>query len=460
MQPNIVLIHADQHRFDCIGANGHLLVQTPNLDKLAAEGANFTHAFTPIPLCIPARNSLIHGQWTSGHLSICNWESEAPRPARDGLPSFSQSLREAGYHLGYVGKWHVHPQKTPFDYGFHEYVPEEDYPRWRAEQGIPPRPRTQGWFGEPDPYITPEQSRLGWEASHTIRLIQQFSQNDAPFFIRWDPYEPHLPNVVPEPYCSMYNPKDIAPWPSFPDPLVNKPYIQKQQRRTWQVDDWTWDNWSPIVARYLGEITLMDAQIGRVLCALEELGLAENTLVIYTADHGDMCGSHGMIDKHYILYDDVVRVPLLMRWPGVIQANTQQDTFVSSALDLAATFCDVAGACIPETFSGQSLLPVMKGEAAGNRQDIFSVYHGNQFGLYTQRMVRDREWKYVWNATAEDELYHLPSDPGEVHNLAFDPLYRAELTRLRHRLIDWMTDTQDLALNMWTTDQLLHDLKV
>src|SRR5690606_35339156 len=200
---------------DCIGANGHLLVQTPNLDKLAAEGANFTHAFTPIPLCIPARNSLIHGQWTSGHLSICNWESEAPRPARDGLPSFSQSLREAGYNLGYVGKWHVHPQKTPFDYGFHEYVPEEDYPRWRAEQGIPPRPRTQGWFGEPDPYITPEQSRLGWEASHTIRLIQQFSQNDAPFFIRWDPYEPHLPNVVPEPYCSMYNPKDIAPWPSF-----------------------------------------------------------------------------------------------------------------------------------------------------------------------------------------------------------------------------------------------------
>src|SRR5690606_37296520 len=129
MQPNIVLIHADQHRFDCIGANGHLLVQTPNLDKLAAEGANFTHAFTPIPLCIPARNSLIHGQWTSGHLSICNWESEAPRPARDGLPSFSQSLREAGYNLGYVGKWHVHPQKTPFDYGFHEYVPEEDYPR-------------------------------------------------------------------------------------------------------------------------------------------------------------------------------------------------------------------------------------------------------------------------------------------------------------------------------------------
>lgn len=460
MQPNIVLIHVDQHRFDSIGANGHPIVKTPNLDRLAAKGMNFTHAFCPIPLCIPVRNSLIHGVWTSRHLAICNWESEAPRPAREGLPTFVESLCAAGYKLGYVGKWHVHPLKDAFDYGFHEYVPEEGYNEWRTEQGVPPRSRTEGWFGEPDPHITPEQSRLSWGASHTIQLIEQFSQNDTPFFIRWDPSEPHLPNIVPEPYASMYNPKDIMPWPSFPDPLTNKPYIQKQQRRTWQVDDWTWDNWSPIVARYLGEISLIDAQVGRILSALDELNLVNETLVIYTSDHGDMCGAHGMIDKHYVMYDDVVRVPLIMRWPDVIQAHTRQDAFVSSALDLAATFCDVSGGVIPETFGGQSLLPVMKGETANNREDIFSMYHGNQFGLYTQRMVRDREWKYVWNATAEDELYHLPSDPGELRNLAADPLYQTEVTRLRHRLFDWMNDIRDLALNPWTEAQLLQGLKV
>ena len=137
-RPNILLIHADQHRFDCVGINGHPMVKTPNIDRLAAEGMNFTQAYTPIPVCIPARNSLMHGQWPSQHLSIANWDTEAPRPAKAGLPAFSQMLKDAGYHLAAIGKWQVHPNLGPLDYGFDTYI-DDNYDAWRASQGIPPR---------------------------------------------------------------------------------------------------------------------------------------------------------------------------------------------------------------------------------------------------------------------------------------------------------------------------------
>jgi arylsulfatase A-like enzyme len=459
MQPNILLIQSDQHRFDCMGVNGHPMLQTPHLDQLAAEGMNFTHAFCPIPMCVSTRNSLMYGQWPTGHLAITNWNTETPRPAKDGLPTFSQSLRECGYTLGYVGKWHIHPHKNALDYGFHVYVPIKQYTSWRVNQGLPPRPRAQGWLGEIDPHITPEESKLAWSANLVIRLLEQAAQTNNPFFIRWDPDEPHLPNIVPEPYFSMYPPENLPSWPNFPDSLSGKPYIQQQQRRTWQIENWTWDDWAPVVSRYLGEISLLDAQIGRVLAALAALGLAGKTLVVYTTDHGDLCGGHGMIDKHFIMYDEVVRVPLIIRWPGVIAAGSQNDAFIINALDLAATFCDVAGAPIPATFSGQSLVPLVKGEKAMRRQDVYAMYHGCQFGLFTQRMVRDYHWKYVWNATAEDELYHLSSDPAELHNLATDLAAQPELTRLRHRLVAWMEETRDLILNPWIKTQLLEGLK-
>ena len=475
-RPNILFIHSDQHRYDCVGVNGHPFLQTPHLDRLAAEGMNFTHAFTPIPLCTPARVSLLTGQWPTEHLAVANWHSEAPRPPHDDLPTFSQSLQDNGYFLGYIGKWHVHPILGALDYGFDEYIVEEgpfkraeqygfhktiidpdtlSYESWRKGQGIPSRPKTRGWLGEVDPFITPEQSRLAWGADQVIDMVERRNALPGPWLIRWDPSEPHLPNVVPEPYFSMYPPEQIPPWPSFPDPLIGKPYIQAQQRRTWRVDDWEWAQWSEVVSPYLGEISLMDAQIGRILDALDRLGLAENTLVVYSTDHGDLCGGHGMFDKQFVMYDDVTRVPLIMRWPEHIPAGSQCDAFVSHEIDLASTFCEIGGAAIPDTFSGQGLLPLMSGEQDNGREDIFSMYHGNLFGMYSQRMVRDRRWKYVWNATAEDELYDLESDPGEIHNLAANSDHQDELDRLRLRTVTWMEQTHDLLLNPFTRTQLI-----
>ncbi len=458
LQPNILLIHTDQHRYDCLGTNGHPLIRTPHLDRLAAEGVNFRHAFTPCPICVPARASLLTGVWPTEHLSIANADTEAPRPFRENLPTFSQVLNQSGYQLGFVGKWQIHKEKPPQAFGFHDYIDDGQYNSWRASQGLAPQPHTNRWFGEVDPFIRPEQSRLAWGADRTLDLLRTYAAESQPFFLRWDPSEPHLPNIVPEPYASMYSPASIQPWPSFPDPLEGKPYIQSQMRRTWQIDGWSWEQWAPLVSRYLGEISLLDAQVGRLLDELNRLGLAENTLVIYTCDHGDLCGGHGMIDKHYVLYDDVVHVPLLVRWPAFAQAGQHCDAFVCQELDLADTFCEAAGQPVPTGFRGRSLLPLLRGEFSSARQDIFAMYQGNQFGLYSQRMLRDRRWKYVWNATAEDELYDLERDPGELHNLAASSEYLTELARLRRRMVGWMEEVKDPLLNTWNRAQLLENL--
>ncbi len=455
-RPNVFLIYTDQQRWDCLGVHGHPLAVTPHIDRLAGEGVDFRNAFCTVPLCTPARASLLSGVWPSEHLSITNWDTEAPRPLRDGLPVFPQMLREAGYYLGYVGKWHVHSEQDPTHFGFHDYVPESDYFRWREQEGLPPQPMNNSWFGETDWGIRPDQTRLAWGADHILRLLAERTQCDRPFFLRWDPWEPHLPNVVPEPYASLYNPADIEPWDNWEEAFVNKPYAQRNQLHNWDIQDWRWEDWAPIVARYLGEITLLDAQIGRILAYLAASGLAERTLVVFTSDHGDMCGSHRMMDKHFVMYEEVVRVPLIMRWSGVLPAGVVCNDFVSNSLDLAATFCSAGTGAVPSGFSGLDLLPAAAlAPDRVRRDDIFVPYYGNQFGLYSQRMVRYTRWKYVWNASAEDELYDLDDDPAELCNLAAFSSYNHELARLRARLVAWMETTDDRLLNPWTRRALL-----
>jgi arylsulfatase A-like enzyme len=352
-----------------------------------------------------------------------------------------------------LGKWHNETPRDPSGYGV-RYLPESAYTAWRAAQGLAPQPHANGWFGEIDPHITKEQHRLAWESRAVSDCIESFAGSEAPWMIRWDPSEPHLPNVVPAEIAQMYPPETIPPWPSFHDTLGGKPFIQSQQRRTWGVDGWTWKEWSQVVSRYLAEITLMDEQIGRVLATLDRLGLRERTLVIYTTDHGDFCGGHGQMDKHFNMYDDVVRVPLIMRWPGEIPAGARRDDFVSHEIDLARTVVTLARSACPSSFLGVDLVPVAKGLRGTGRQDIFTQYQGTQFGLYSQRMLRDSRWKYVWNLTDVDELYDLQSDPGELTNLAAREEFSPELQRLRRRLIVWLESIRDPILNEFTRVQL------
>jgi arylsulfatase A-like enzyme len=458
-QPNILLIVADQHRADCLGVNGHAIVQTPCLDQLAAEGANFSSAFTSSPICTPARNSLLHGVWPCRHLSIANADTEAPRPAVD-LPAFPGILAGAGYRMTFIGKWLGGKARSPHDYGFHHVIPERDYQAWRAEQNLPPRPGGIPFYGC-DESISPEQSRLAWGAGHVIGALRQAASSPGePFLIRWDPSEPHLPNVVPRPFADMYDQARLPPWPSFAEDFRDKPYIQSQQLRSWGIADWTWKDWSPLVAQYLGEISLLDSQVGRITAELQRLGLDRNTVVIYTCDHGDLCGGHRMFDKHYVMYEDVVRVPLIVRWPGVATPGTVLDDLVIHTIDLAATLCELAGKDVPESFQGASLVPALRGQPRPQRQDVLAMYHGNQFGLFTQRMVRTRRWKYVWNATDRDELYDLQDDPAELVNRAAHGDAREILATMRRRLHQWMVDVKDPLDNGWIRRQLLANQKL
>lgn len=455
-RPNIVLIHSDQHRYDCVGAHGHPLLQTVNLDRLCHEGVDFSHAFTPAPICSPARASLLTGQWPTQHGCMSIPGSEIYRPIDDtAAPLLPCLLRDAGYRVAHLGKWHGETATDPSQWGIDDYVPEEaGYDQWRAEQGLPPRERQNGWFGEVDTHITAEQHRLAWGASHAERCIEEYHATGDPFFVRWDPSEPHLPNMIPPELESLYPAQAIDPWPSFNDTLEGKPWIQAQQRRTWEVDTWTWEQWAPMVSRYLSDITLLDRQIGRLLDTLDRLGIAENTLVIYTTDHGDLCGGHGMIDKHFVMYDDVVRVPLIMRWPEVLPRGEVCDDMVCHEIDLTATVCAAAGIDRPAGFVGHDLLPVIEKQTQ-RRDVVFSQYHGSQFGLYTQRMARGRRWKYVWNATAPDELYDTRDDPGELINRADDPTYVKEQAVLKRELREWMASIGDPMLNTFTSRQFV-----
>lgn len=439
--PNILLIHSDQHRFDCLGINGHPLLQTPHLDALAAQGVNFTHAFTPNPVCSPARACLQTGAWATTHKCVTIPNTEAFQPADTSLPVLTQLLADNGYRVDHVGKFHREVVGEPTDHGATTYVHGEAYDRWREQQSLPPRPHTQGYYGEVDSQITPQQSPLAWQADRVLELLDEHSKREQPFFLRWDPPEPHLPNIVPEPFASMYPIEEIEPWPSFSDPLVNKSPAQRRTRLRWGTDDWSWEMWAPIVQRYLGEVSLLDQQVGRLMRRLDELGLADNTLVIYTTDHGDMCGGHSMMDKHYVMYDDILRVPMIVRWPGVLPQGQVSNAMVIHELDIARTILSAAEVMVPASFVGYDLRDLVCGEVV--RGDIFSQYQGTHQGLYSMRALRNRRFKYVYQPSGIDELYDLHEDPDEIYNLIGVPEMSERCRQMQQRMDVWMREIED-----------------
>ncbi|NLB40866.1 MAG: DUF4976 domain-containing protein, partial [Clostridiales bacterium] len=187
-----------------------------------------------------------------------------------------------------------------------------------------------------------------------------------------------------------------------------------------------------------------------------------NTIVIYTADHGDMCGSHRMIDKHYIMYDDVVRVPLVIRWPGVASPGMVINNFICNFLDIPPTLLDILEKEIPSFFSGRSMVPLLLGEQVDDwRTEAVSTYNGQQFGLYTQRMIRNNDWKYIWNTTDIDELYDLKNDPHELYNVIGQEQYQPFIQEFRRKLYEILLREGDgLVKSPWMKNQLLNNKKI
>ncbi len=464
--PNLLLIVSDQLRYDCIGFAQRYPVHTPHIDRLAREGIWFNQAYTHIPLCCPARQSLLNGMRPESFGSHWNYDLSLPIPALspDGY-SWPRELHKMGYATGYLGKWHVHPTFDPTHYGYQDYVSLHDYQLFRrARYGKTEYNR--GFFGEPDP-VPLADARTHWMADRAIDLITRYEEDhDRPWHIRLDFDEPHLPCRPSMPFASQYNPELVPQWDSFDDSFANKPYIQKQQLLNWDVEHYTWEDWAPTAALYYGLISQMDDAIGKLLMALDQFGIGDDTIVVFTADHGDMCGGHRMMDKHCVMYQDIVHIPFIMRGKG-IPSGVRRDELVYNLLDLPPTLSEWFG-FQPGAFHGRSLSSLcteIKDEHVERSQpawrtELVSTYNGQQFGLFIQRMITDGRYKLVWNPTDVDELYDLQEDPAELCNRIHDNALKPLLTQLRSKLYDTLLAEGDrFVANPWMKRQLLQGSK-
>ncbi|TNJ64228.1 DUF4976 domain-containing protein [Paenibacillus hemerocallicola] len=462
--PNVLLITADQLRYDCIGSSGKYPVRTPNLDLLASQGTVFSAAYSHIPVCGPARQSLLNGRRAETFGALWNFNGALPVASLEPRHyCWARTLAEHGYASAFLGKWGVHPTLDPTAFGYGSYIGEADYGRF-AKSSYPDAKFANGYFGEPNP-IPVEHSQTHWLAARAVEAMERLQSAGSPWHMALHFPEPHLPCRPSGRFADMYAPESVPEWNGFRDTFAGKPYIQRQQLYNWGVETFTWDDWSPVVARYYGVISQMDEAVGIVLQALDRLGEADNTIVIFTADHGDMCGSHRMMDKHYVLYDDVVHVPLMIRYPELAGRGTTCSRFVYSFLDLPPTLLELLGlqSHDPGNLQGRSLAPLLSGasDATEWRDAVIASYNGQQFGLYTQRMIRTNEWKYVWNLTDTDELYDLAADPAELDNKVGDSAHAGLVKELRRRLYEQLnTDGDAVVANEWMRRQLLQGSKL
>ncbi len=429
-QPNILFFVADQLRFDCTGYAGIHPVKTPNIDRVAAEGAAFYNAYTPTPVCAPARQAFLSGRRAESFGALWNYNFIKTGTVMPDDDHFLRHLNEQGYGCELVGAWDGSTEPASA-FGIDNTQSLKAYGAYLREK-YPDVAYHNSWFGEHNP-IPAADSRSFWCADRAIEAAERISADGKPFFVWVDCTDPHLPCRPSSPYYEMYDPQTVPVWDGFGDTFENKPYIQKQQVYNWRLENRGWEEWAETVACYYGAISQLDAAFGRIVDALEKSGQLDDTLIVFTSDHGDMCGSHGMIDKHYILYDDVVRVPLALRLPGAVKAGLKIYDYVYNCLDFSATLAELLGFSMPQG-QGTSLLPLCRGEA--QPRDPYAVFasNGQQFGLFTQRGIRTDEWKYVWNPTDIDELYDLKTDPGEKHNRIAEPQYRELVGELRRTM--------------------------
>lgn len=459
-KPNILLFLADQHRYDCVGYKNSD-IQTPNIDRLARQGVVFNNAFCPTPVCAPARQSFMSAKRAESIGALWNFSFINSTTIQPDDWNIVRNLKDAGYKNLFIGKWDV-SHTSEYDYGFDTVHSSSEYNTF-IKQNYPNVEYTNKWFGEKNP-IPYKHSRPKYYADKACLELEEMKNSDTPWFMWIDGVDPHLPCRPADQFYDMYKPSDIKPWGSFDDSFTNKPYIQKQQILNWNLENKSWDDWSKTVACYYGMISQIDHSFGLILDTLDKLNMSEDTLVIYTSDHGDMCGSHKMIDKHYVLYDDVIKIPFVMRYPKLIHKKTQIDFFVYNALDIPATICDLCGIHMNPKAHGRSLVDMLSKNSFD--LDKFPDYtvscsNGQQFGSYTQRSIRTKHFKYIWNLTDVDEFYDLKKDPYELENKVYEEKYKDTISDLRSKLKKELTRCNDpFVISGWLNRTLDENVKL
>ncbi|MGD9145004.1 MAG: sulfatase-like hydrolase/transferase [Anaerolineae bacterium] len=453
---NLLIITTDQQRIDSLGTYGSPLCRTPALDQLTASGTRFDQAYSVCALCSPARASWHTGIYPHRHGIVTNG-----REFNEGVQLVSEDLTAAGYRCGFVGKWHCGNEKLPRDFGFEgmnlpgygdcgQSLEYQEYLRRNglAQGSIEPEGAgfyesillsgvTTGPVEATVPYFVAEQ---------TIEMLDAYAQDNNPFAIFANFWGPHPPYVPCEPFASMYDSEKIAAWGNFDDTLESKPHAHRRYRDSFLGEGTlrTWEEWSTWVARYFGTVTMIDAQIGRIMAALDRLGLTQDTAVLFTTDHGDHIGAHGGIfDKDAMMYQETYHIPFILRLPGLEGGGTINQPITS--LDIAPTLLDLAGIDPGRPLDGRSLVPLLADGIADWEPDVYCVFNGHYLS-YQSRMVTDGSYKYVFNAPDIDELYDLEADPWEMRNLIAQPEHRQVLHDMRLRLLTWAERTQDPLL--------------
>jgi arylsulfatase A-like enzyme len=451
-RPNFLFIIADQQNIGALSAAGNPWLKTPAEDSIAAKGTRFTKSYCTNPLCSPSRSSLFTSRmahetgvntndWSEEQLKKFHPEGVAtgrlapvPPQARlpEGMPSMGSLFRAAGYETAYSGKWHL-------PVGYPAYSKKADQ---KTIPGFDVLPMS----GE----MTKDRGDSG--------LYLDVHAADAAVSFLGKPHE--KPFVL---VCSILNPHDICHYPENPETfdalcdanaplppvppnlnaLTHEPEALASSREGYNkargISAWTDEGWRKYRASYYRLTEIADAHVGRVLAALEQSHLASNTIVIFTADHGELMGAHKLVTKMK-LYEESAAVPLLISAPGVTATARVNDTHLVSGLDILPTMCDYAGIPAPDSFEGRSLRPVLEGKTAPWRDFVISAVTDK-----SARMLRTSQYKYVvyGNGGNPEQLFDMDADPYEMKNLAADPSLKDVLSSHRRMLAKWMKETKD-----------------
>ena len=382
---------------------------------------------------------------------------------------FSETLRERGWNLGHIGKWHIGTEPNrPSNRGYDDlpYYPGYGIPNniygYKRNRTLHPHygdylsnlgldgfnllsmKREDGTLFSGLQEGPAEASIPSYLANQAIEKIGEYTSGDTPFFLSCHFWGPHAPYCIPDPYYSMYRGAGIEPWPSFDCDLSDKPQVLRRYGDYLGTDWFTRERIAGLIGEYYGYISLIDHEIGRVLKALEDAGELDRTLIVYSADHGSTVGAYRMWDKGYGMYDAITGVPLIVSHPSIRPGSS--DAFVT-LLDLMPTFLDAAGLETPENIDGSSLMPILDGSRGSVRDDYIVTEHHGHHCPFWQRMVRTKSGKYIFNYTACHEFYDLESDPHETRNI-IDTVDKKTLDRYEDMLLAWMSETKD-PLSGW-----------
>ena len=478
-RPNILLICTDQQRFDALAASGNAEIDTPHLDQLAADGAIFTNCYVQAPVCAPSRGSLMSGLYLRNHGLYANGV-QIPQT----IPLLPSALAADGYDCGLVGKWHLdscfagRTEEKPAGFRVwqwaHDPYPgssENAYHRWlqathpdvydtvlgKHRDRRDPRGRTAGVSGSPIDVVPTEAHYSHWVGEEAIRYLSGSRPVDQPFFFVANFFDPHHSFGAPKEYVDRYRAEQLSRPNTRPGELDGKPPILAEASRESYAGhapgylDYSADELQEIKANYYAMVSLVDDEVGRILTTLEEQGLAEDTVVIFTSDHGEMLGDHQLMLKGPMMYDCAIKVPLLIRWPEQIPAGTRIEELVEW-IDLTATLTDLAGATLPRC-QGLSLLGLATGATTEHRGWALCEYrdsgHPYDPPVHTT-MVRSSDTKIIVHhgppASGRDragELYDLSSDPDELINLWDDPDHVGLRHQMTELLLDVMVATED-----------------